>query len=63
VDSVRRTPSAPLVGGRDAGEGGGAVALRLSSDRQFGQVIDVFVSGRRNTMAAHRFFQRAIGPP
>jgi transposase-like protein len=28
---------------------------------QFGQVIDVFVSARRDTMAAHRFFQRAIG--
>jgi transposase-like protein len=28
---------------------------------QFGQVIDVFVSPRRDTVAAHRFFQRAIG--
>jgi transposase-like protein len=28
---------------------------------QFGQVIDVFVSGRRDANAAHRFFQRAIG--
>ena len=28
---------------------------------QFGQVIDVSVSARRDTMAAHRFFQRAIG--
>ena len=28
---------------------------------QFGQVIDVFVSARRDPMAAHRFFQRAIG--
>jgi transposase-like protein len=28
---------------------------------QFGQVIDVFVSVRRDTMAARRFFQRAIG--
>jgi transposase-like protein len=28
---------------------------------QFGQVIEVFVSGRRDTNAAHRFFQRAIG--
>jgi len=28
---------------------------------QFGQVIDVVVSARRDTMAAHRFFQRAIG--
>ena len=28
---------------------------------QFGQVIDVFVSSRRDTMAAQRFFERAIG--
>jgi transposase-like protein len=28
---------------------------------QFGQVVDVFVSVRRDTMAAHRFFRRAIG--
>jgi IS6 family transposase len=28
---------------------------------QFGQVIDVFVSPRRDTTAAHRFFERAIG--
>jgi IS6 family transposase len=28
---------------------------------QFGQVIDVFVSPRRDTMAAHRFLRRAIG--
>jgi transposase-like protein len=28
---------------------------------QFGQVIDGFVSLRRDTMAARRFFQRAIG--
>ena len=28
---------------------------------QFGQVIDVLVSARRDTMAAHRFFRRAIG--
>jgi transposase-like protein len=28
---------------------------------QFGQVIDVFVSPRRDTMAAHRFFEQAIG--
>src|SRR4029434_2050592 len=28
---------------------------------QFGQVIDVFVSARRDTRAAHRFFERAIG--
>jgi transposase-like protein len=28
---------------------------------QFGQVIDVFVSTRRDGTAAHRFFERAIG--
>jgi transposase-like protein len=28
---------------------------------QFGQVIDVLVSARRDTVAAHRFFERAIG--
>jgi transposase-like protein len=28
---------------------------------QFGQVIDVFLSPRRDTKAAHRFFERAIG--
>ena len=28
---------------------------------QFGQVIDVFVSTRRDTTAARRFFQRPIG--
>jgi transposase-like protein len=28
---------------------------------QFGQVIDVFVSPRRDTTAARRFFERAIG--
>src|SRR4029434_7228745 len=28
---------------------------------QFGQVIDVFVSSRRNVRAARRFFRQAIG--
>jgi transposase-like protein len=28
---------------------------------QFGQVIDVFVSARRDAKTAHRFFERAIG--
>ena len=28
---------------------------------QFGQVIDVFVSARRDAHAARRFFERAIG--
>jgi transposase, IS6 family len=30
---------------------------------QFGQVIDVFVSGRRDANAAHRFFQRRSARP
>jgi transposase, IS6 family len=30
---------------------------------QFGQVIDVFVSVRRDTTAAHRFFERAMARP
>jgi transposase-like protein len=42
-------------------EGGRAMALRLSSIDQFGQVIDVFVSPRRDTAAARRFLERAIG--
>ena len=37
------------------------MALRLPRVDQFGQVIDVFVSARRDTKAARRFFQRAIG--
>jgi transposase-like protein len=28
---------------------------------QFGQVIDVLVTARRDAAAAHRFFQRALG--
>jgi len=28
---------------------------------QFGQIVDVFVSARRDAKAAHRFFERAIG--
>ena len=30
---------------------------------QFGQIIDVFVSSRRDATAARRFFQQAIGTP
>jgi transposase, IS6 family len=37
------------------------VAVCLPGHRPFGQVIDVFVSSRRDAKAAHRFFQRAIG--
>jgi len=37
------------------------MALRVRAIDQFGQVIDVFVSTRRDATAAHRFFERAIG--
>jgi transposase-like protein len=37
------------------------MALRLPAIDQFGQVIDVLVSARRDADAAHRFFERAIG--
>ena len=37
------------------------MAVRLRAIDQFGQVIDVFVSPRRDAAAARRFFQRAIG--
>jgi transposase-like protein len=37
------------------------MALRLRAADQFGQVIDGFVSARREADAAHRFFKRAIG--
>jgi transposase-like protein len=35
--------------------------LQVDTANQFGQVIDILVSSRRDTKAAHRFFQRAIG--
>jgi transposase-like protein len=37
------------------------VAIRLPSIDQFGQVIDVFVSRRRDANAARRFLERAMG--
>ena len=37
------------------------MALRLRAIDQFGQVIDVFVSPRRDVRAARRFFEQAIG--
>ena len=36
------------------------MALHLSGVDQYGQVIDVFVSPRRDATAARRFFDRAI---
>ncbi len=38
-----------------------AVRWYLRFGLSYRQVIGVFVSARRDTMAAHRFFQRAIG--
>jgi IS6 family transposase len=37
------------------------MALRVPGVDQFGQVIDVFVSPRRDVRAARRFFEQAIG--
>jgi transposase-like protein len=37
------------------------MAICVPGDRSVRQVIDVFVSPRRDAKAAHRFFQRAIG--
>jgi len=36
------------------------VALRVSGDRPVREVIDVFVSQRRDATAARRFFERAV---
>jgi hypothetical protein len=47
------------VGGRDLCQGAQAVALRLPID-QSGQVIDVYVSTRRDGGAARCFFTRAL---
>ena len=55
------TPSGTLVGGRDLCEGRGRWRYVYRAIDQFGQVIDVFVSARRDATAAHRFFERAIG--
>jgi len=49
-----------MVRGRDLRQVRRGVALRLPSGRSAGQVIDVYVSGRRNTEAARRFFDRAL---
>jgi hypothetical protein len=63
----RRRPALPasrgrsLAGGRDLCEGGRPVAVRLPGDRPVRAVIDVFVSSRGDTEAAHRFLERAIG--
>jgi transposase-like protein len=40
---------------------GGTFRYLFRAIDQFGQVIDVFLSARRDAMAARRFFERAIG--
>jgi transposase, IS6 family len=50
----------PLVGGRYLRECVRSVALRLPGDRQFGQVIDVLVSPKRDLTATRRFFTCAL---
>jgi IS6 family transposase len=37
------------------------VALRYRAVDQHGQIIDVYVSPRRDTRAARRFFETALG--
>jgi transposase-like protein len=65
--ACRRRPALPtsrgrsLAGGRDLCQGRRPLALCLPAIDQFRQVIDVFVASRRDTKAAHRFFERAIG--
>jgi len=49
-----------LVGGRDLCQRGRPLAYVYRAIDQFGQVIDVFVSSRRDAKAARRFFERAI---
>jgi IS6 family transposase len=56
--SARRGRS--LVRGRDLREVAGRWRYVYRAIDQFGQVIDVFVSPRRDTTAARRFFQQAI---
>jgi IS6 family transposase len=51
----------PLAGRRDLCEGGWAWRYVYRAIDQFGQVIDVFVSTRRDATAACRFFERAVG--
>ena len=50
-----------LVRRRDLREVAGRWCYVYRAVDQFGQVIDVFVSPRRDTAAARRFFERAIG--
>jgi IS6 family transposase len=51
----------PLAGGRDLHEGRRPWHYVYRAIDQSGQVIDVFVSARRDATAARWFFQRAIG--
>jgi transposase-like protein len=50
-----------LAGRRDLREDRGQWRYVYRAIDQFGQVIDVFVSLQRDTRAARRFFERAIG--
>jgi transposase, IS6 family len=50
-----------LVRGRDLCEVAGRWRYVYRAVDEYGQVIDVFVSSRRDTVAARRFFERAIG--
>jgi transposase-like protein len=50
----------PLAGRRDLHQGRRALAVVYRAIDQFGQIIDVFVSARRDADAACRFFERAI---
>src|SRR5262245_26088609 len=63
----RGRPPVPACGGRSLV--GGRAYVKVSGQwryvyravDQFGQVIDVFISARRDAKAARRFFERAIG--
>jgi IS1 family transposase len=50
----------PLAGGRTYVKVAGRWRYVYRAIDQFGQVIDVFVSARRDAKAARRFFERAI---
>jgi transposase-like protein len=49
------------VGGRDLREGRRKLAVRVSGIDQYGQIIDVYVSAKRDTRAARWFFTTALG--
>jgi len=59
VDAARRaaTRRQPLAGRRDVREGRGRWRYVYRAVDQHGQIIDVYVSPRRDTTAARRFFE------